>query len=109
MKEYEIVIVFSPRLSKEAVAELYSKVKSMILGSNGALNTEMDWGKRKLAYQIGDNLEGFYFILRANLDPSSIQEVENQLNINEDILRFLIINEVVGEISGPVKTKDQVS
>ena len=109
MKEYEIVTVFSPRLSKEAVAELYSKVKSMILGSNGELNTEMDWGKRKLAYQIGDNLEGFYFILRASLDPSSIQEVENQLNINEDILRFLVINEVVGEISGPAKTKDIVS
>ena len=38
-----------------------------------------------------------------------MQEVENQLNINEDILRFLVINEVVGEISGPAKTKDIVS
>jgi small subunit ribosomal protein S6 len=88
---------------------MLNETKSMILGKDGTLISEMDWGKRKLAYQIDDNLEAFYFIIRANIDPETINDIESKLNINEDILRFLIINEILGEISGPTKQKDTVS
>ncbi len=109
MNEYEMVIVFNPRLSKSELDSMYGETKNMIIGESGSLINEMDWGKRKLAYQIGDNLEAFYFIIRANLDPVTINDIESKLNINEDILRFLIINEIVGELSGPTKQKDVVS
>ena len=45
----------------------------------------------------------------ANLDPARINDIESKLNINEDILRFLLINEIVGELNGPTKLKDTVS
>ena len=109
MNEYEIVIVFNPRLSKSELDSMFNETKSMILGNDGTLISEMDWGKRKLAYQIGDNLEAFYFIIRANIDPATINDIESKLNINEDILRFLIINEILGELSGPIKQKDVVN
>ncbi|MFL2634423.1 MAG: 30S ribosomal protein S6 [Dehalococcoidia bacterium] len=109
MNEYEIVIVFNPRLSKSEIDSMFIETKNMILGDEGTLISEMDWGKRKLAYQIGDNLEAFYFIVRANLDPARINDIESKLNINEDILRFLLINEILGELNGPTKLKDTVS
>jgi len=52
--------------------------------------------------------EAFYFIIRVNIDPATIDDIESKLNINEDILRFLIINEIIGELSGPTKQKDTV-
>ncbi|MFB0900658.1 MAG: 30S ribosomal protein S6 [Dehalococcoidia bacterium] len=106
MKEYEIVVVVSPRLSQSEASNLYNETKKMVLGETGELITEMDWGKRKLAYEIQDNLEAFYFILRVKLDPALIQSIEAQLNINENVVRFLIVNELIGEIAGPTKVKD---
>ena len=49
MNEYEIVIVFNPRLSKSEIDSMFTDTKNMILGDEGNLISEMDWGKRKLA------------------------------------------------------------
>ena len=46
MKEYEIVVVVSPRLSQSEASNLYNETKKMVLGETGELITEMDWGKR---------------------------------------------------------------
>ena len=49
------------------------------------------WGLRSLAYRINKNRKGHYMLLGLDAPPASVNEVERQLRLNEDILRFLTI------------------
>jgi len=48
-------------------------------------------GRRQLAYAIRDRWEGFYVLVHADLEPSAVADVEHELNLTEDILRYLLI------------------
>ncbi len=51
---------------------------------------EAPWGRRRLAYPINDQTEGFYALFKLQLNPSDAAELDRDLKLNEDVLRFLI-------------------
>lgn len=91
MKNYELALVFIPTLSEEdKVAEL-EKVKELITRFGGEITNVDDWGKRKLAYEIDKQREGFYYFIHFNAETSLPAEIESRLRITETILRYLIV------------------
>lgn len=91
MKNYELALVFIPSLSEEEkVAEL-EKVKELITRFGGEITNVDDWGKRKLAYEIDKQREGFYYFIHFTAETSTPAEVESRLRITETILRYLIV------------------
>lgn len=57
----------------------------------GQVTTINRWGRRKLAYEINRQREGFYVLLDADLEPKAINEIERNMNISQDLLRYLIV------------------
>ena len=49
-----------------------------------------DWGKRRLAYRIQKQREGHYVLITANIEPSAMKEISNNLRFVESILRSMI-------------------
>lgn len=86
---YETVIIINTKIGEEAVKALVEKFKAMI-EENGTLETINEWGKRKLAYAIEDETEGYYVLFDYTSKPEFPAELDRVLKITDGILRSLI-------------------
>ena len=86
---YETMLVFNTKLGEDGIKELVEKFKTRI-EKNATLNSVDEWGKRKLAYEIEDETEGYYVLYNFESTPDYPVEIERRLNINENVLRSLI-------------------
>jgi len=87
---YETMLIFSVADGDEKAAELVEKFKALI-EENGTLESMDEWGKRKLAYPINDELEGYYVLLHFLAGPDFPAELERVLKITDGVLRYLTI------------------
>lgn len=88
-EKYELVIIFNTKQGEEKIKEEIAKFKSLI-EENGTLITLDEWGKRKLAYEINDEIDGYYVLFNFESKPDFPVEIERRLNISEGVLRFLV-------------------
>ena len=88
---YEAMIVISVKNGEEHVKELIAKLNEMS-EANGSDVTTNEWGKRKLAYAINYETEGYYVLWNFTAKPDFNAELERVLKINEGVMRFLITN-----------------
>lgn len=93
--EYETIYILKPELAAENIEKMSAKVQGIIGKFDGEVLMSDDWGKRKLAYPIQKNARGHYVCLSYVGSSSLVGEIERQLRIEEDLLRFLTIR--VGE------------
>jgi small subunit ribosomal protein S6 len=75
---------------EETTAAVVAKFKTLI-EANGTIDTYSEWGKRRLAYPINDLTEGYYVLVTFKSEPGFIAELQRLFNINENIMRSLII------------------
>lgn len=88
-EKYEAVVVLSLKNGEEAVKELVAKFSDLI--KENAENVEVDeWGKRKLAYDINYESEGYYVVYKFDSKPDFPAEFERIINITDGVLRSLI-------------------
>lgn len=87
---YETMFVLSVKESEEATAAMVEKLKNLV-SANGTLDSVEEWGKRKLAYPIDDETEGYYVLMNYSCAPEFPAELDRIVNITDGILRSLII------------------
>ncbi|MEG1972377.1 MAG: 30S ribosomal protein S6 [Oscillospiraceae bacterium] len=87
---YEAVMIFNISKGEEAVAALLEKFKNLI-AENGTTTNIEEWGKRRLAYPIMDENEGFYLYVEFNSKPDFPAELDRVLKITDGVLRSLIV------------------
>ena len=87
---YEAMLVFSVKESEDAAKALVEKFKSLI-EKNGTVESVDEWGKRKLAYAINYETEGYYALYNFSSEPDFPAELSRILNITDGVLRSLII------------------
>lgn len=90
LNKYEIVLVFSLSKGEEAVEALKNKVFDLIK-ANGTLGEVEEWGKRRLAYPINYETEGYYIVAQFEANETLPAEIERVLNITDGVLRSLIV------------------
>ena len=89
LKKYELVLVLSLSKGEEAVEALKAKFTDMI-SKHGTLGEVEEWGKRKLAYPINYETEGFYVVAQFESEESFPAELDRVINITDGVLRSLI-------------------
>ena len=91
MKNYEIMFILSTQLTDE---EKQAKVKfveeTLVKSEAEEIKTEV-WGERKLAYPIKKKENGYYVLTTFQIDGIKLAEVEARLNIEESILKYMIV------------------
>ena len=106
MNDYELMYVLHPRLSEQEIDAFVDNVSS-IVNNYGEVLTVDRWGRRRLAYPIGQNMEGFYVLTTFNARPEIGHELESQLNLSENVLRHLIIKGII-PYEGVVKDRQEL-
>ena len=94
MKEaYESILIVSCKNGDEAVAEVVSKFKN-IFEANATLDSVEEWGKRKLAYLINKESEGYFVLFNFTCDAEFPAELDRVYNITDGVLRSLIVKRI---------------
>lgn len=87
---YETMVIISTKLGEEGIQAVVDKFKSMIEGNATEVEVN-EWGKRKLAYGIQDETEGYYILFNFTCKPDFPAELDRVLMITDGILRSLIV------------------
>jgi small subunit ribosomal protein S6 len=91
MPLYECVLIARNDVTQQQVDALADGIASQLEGDGGAVKKREYWGLRSLAYRIKKNRKGHYILLGLEAKPTFITEMERQLRLNEDILRFMTL------------------
>lgn len=91
MPFYEHVLITRPDISPQQVDVIVEDISNQISAAGGSVTKTEYWGLRNLAYRIKKNRKAHYSLLNIDADAKALQEVERQLRINEEVLRFLTI------------------
>lgn len=91
IREYETLFVVSPELDKGGIDNLNGKFKSIIQENGGKVIRLTRWGKRELSYRIKKFSYGFYVHLNYFGDGRTVDELQRNLRLNENVLRYLTV------------------
>ena len=91
MKKYELALVVNAKIEYDARAAVVEKAKEYITRAGGTVTEVEDWGKKKLAYEIQKMNEGFYYFIQFDAEPDVPAEVEADVRIMDNVLRFLCV------------------
>ena len=89
-EKYEAVIVFSLKKDEGQIKALTEKFSELIK-ANGTLTNIDEWGKRKLAYEINYEGEGYYVLYNFESKPDFPAELERVINITDGVLRSVVV------------------
>lgn len=87
---YETMMVFSTKLIEEERSALLKRFCDLI-SENGSIVSVDEWGKRKLAYEIQKETDGYYVLVTFESEPAFISELERIMRITDNLLRTLVI------------------
>lgn len=94
---YEMVTILSPDVSEEDIPGQIDSIAGYVTTAGGNVDEilrESPWGRRRLAYTVRhagrDIRDGFYTVYHITLDPSGVRDIERDLKLNDQVIRFLI-------------------
>jgi small subunit ribosomal protein S6 len=100
-RKYELVYVVSPQASDEQVADLHAQVEATVQKMGGQIEKTDNWGRRKLAYEIGRHKEGTYVLEVIHGGGELMKEIDRRLKVIDLVIRHLVVR--VDEEQGVVE------
>ena len=92
MNKYESVIIINPNLEGEAIKALTEKFSNLINTDGNVVSVE-EVGKKKLAYEIKKNKEGYYIVFKFEANPNLVAELERVYRITDEVIKFIVVKE----------------
>ena len=93
MNKYELLVVLDGNLEDDARSAAMERVTGYITRFGGTVTNVDDWGKKKLAYEIRKMNEAFYVIIKFDAPLTAPAEIEANIRIMEQVIRFLIVKQ----------------
>lgn len=90
MNKYESVIIINPSIEEQAIKDLVTKFTDLI-NNNGKVESVDERGTQKLAYPIKKKEEGYYVVINFEAKPDSIDELERNYRIEDNIMKFIVV------------------
>ena len=91
MNKYETIFIVNPEVAEDGIKALIQKF-SDIINNDGKVLEVQEMGKKKLAYEIKKNKEGYYVVINFEAKPELIKELERIYRITDDVIKFLTIS-----------------
>ncbi len=90
-RQYEVIYILAPTATEQEAADVQAQVESAAQRFGGAIEKTENWGRRKLAYEIGRHKEGTYILHVVNGTGEMIKEVERRLRVFDFVIRYLAV------------------
>ncbi len=91
-RAYELAFIVRLDPNEQVMRDAIDQVKTWVeADGESAVNKADHWGRRRLAYEIDKQREGYYVIMEADITANAIPELERNLKLSGDILRYLLV------------------
>ena len=90
-RQYELVYIIPPDSTEEQVAELHQLIDAIVSRLGGQIEKTENWGRRRLAYEIGPHKEGFYVLEVIRGSGELMKEIDRRLRVLDQVFRHLVV------------------
>jgi small subunit ribosomal protein S6 len=90
-RQYELVYIVAPETGEQEIADLHTQVEQIVQRFNGTLDKTENWGRRKLAYEIGHVREGTYVVETITGSGELMKEIDRRLRVIDTVIRHLTV------------------
>ena len=90
MNKYESVVIINPNVEETKLKELIERFQTLI-NTDGKVEQVNELGKKKLAYEIKKNKEGYYVVYDFEANPNLIAELERNYRITDEVIKFIVV------------------
>jgi small subunit ribosomal protein S6 len=90
-RQYELVYILPPETIEQQAGELHEQIAAIVSRLNGQIERTENWGRRKLAYEIGHFKEGVYVLEVINGSGELMKELDRRLKVLDEVVRHLIV------------------
>ncbi|MGE5558699.1 MAG: 30S ribosomal protein S6 [Bacillota bacterium] len=91
MRGYEVMYIIRPGVEEDVLDGIIERFSNIVTGGGGEIVKVDKWGKKRLAYEIKDQIEGHYVLVDFKAPKETSQELDRLMKISDDILRHMII------------------
>jgi small subunit ribosomal protein S6 len=85
------MLILPPEADESAVGAVLDRIGRIVSEGGGSVGKVERWGRRRLAYHVARQSEGYYVVVEFTADPSVIAEVERTLHLADEVLRFKVV------------------
>jgi len=105
MRGYEALVILKAAGTEQDIARTAAHLEEPIKKLGGSIETSQKMGRRRLAFRISRQTEGYYHLLRFRAPTEQVGELERQFRLNDAVVRFIILSaEEVGPLRAAVGT-----
>jgi small subunit ribosomal protein S6 len=90
-RQYELVYILPPDTTEQQVTELHEQLEAVVSRMSGQIEKTENWGRRKLAYEIGHNKEGVYVLDVINGSGELMKELDRRLRVMDQVIRHIVV------------------
>jgi small subunit ribosomal protein S6 len=90
-RQYELVYILPPETTEEQVTELHGQIEAVVTRMNGQIEKTENWGRRRLAYEIGPHKEGVYVLEVINGSGELMKELDRRLRVMDMVVRHMVV------------------
>ena len=91
MRKYEIIFIVRPDVTEEDLDKLIAQMEAVVAGAGGKMEKVEKMGRRRLAYRVQRQREGFYVLFRLEGDGGTVREFERRLKVIDVVIKFLTV------------------
>ncbi len=104
-RQYELVYIITPEASEQEIADLHTQIEQIVQRYGGTFDKTENWGRRKLAYEIGHHREGTYVVETITGSGELMKEIDRRLRVIDQVIRHLVVR-VDAELRVAERTRD---
>jgi small subunit ribosomal protein S6 len=90
-RQYELVYIVTPEASEQEIADLHTQIEQIVQRYNGTFDKTENWGRKRMAYDIGRHREGNYVVETITGSGELMKEIDRRLRVIDAVIRHLIV------------------
>jgi small subunit ribosomal protein S6 len=91
LNQYETILIIDPNVESEDIERIMEDVQNLISGSGGQVIKVDKWGKKKLAYEVKGNRDGYYGLINFEAEPQFIQRLGRYYGLTEQVIKYMTV------------------
>jgi len=91
VRKYELLLILPAESDESVVTHVVERINSTLADGKGQVGKLDRWGRRRLAYEIAHQSEGYYLVVELEADPSALAELDRVLHLADDVIRFKVV------------------
>ena len=90
-RQYELVYIVTPEATEQEIADLHTQIEQIVQRMGGTFDKTENWGRKRLAYDIGHHREGNYVVETITGSGELMKEIDRRLRVIDQVIRHLVV------------------